>query len=186
MEHSCPSTSLQHLQHFINDYLLADVALPHLLLYGSGGTGKRRATSYLIQQMTLNSSVKKQSGGDLPPWVLMIDCRTLVRVTSIVDPWSSTMPESSEMDVIAHIVLFMKQQVSAATYKQLKMVVMLNAEYMSFSLQSTLRRYVEIHSDTTRFVFVARNKSPIIKPLLSRVCQIFFKPTNYTTQKKPV
>ena len=49
---------------------------------------------------------------------------------------------------------------------------MLNADSLTLDAQSALRRSIEIYNNT-RFFIVTANKSKIIRPILSRFCEIF-------------
>ena len=50
---------------------------------------------------------------------------------------------------------------------------MLNADYLTHDAQSALRRCIELFSNTTRFFLVVENKYKLLKPILSRFCEIY-------------
>jgi replication factor C subunit 2/4 len=58
--------------------------------------------------------------------------------------------------------------------------VLLNADSLTLDAQSALRRSIEIYSNT-RFFIVTANKSKIIRPILSRFCEIFCNTNNLNT-----
>ena len=53
-----------------------------------------------------------------------------------------------------------------------KSIVLLNADSLTLDAQSALRRSIEIYNNT-KFFIVTANKSKIIRPILSRFCEIF-------------
>tara|TARA_Y100000816_G_C26088498_1_gene574784 strand:- start:654 stop:1421 length:768 start_codon:yes stop_codon:yes gene_type:complete len=54
-----------------------------------------------------------------------------------------------------------------------KSIVLLNAEKLTVDAQSALRRCIEIFSHSTRFILVVDDKEKLLKPILSRLCDIF-------------
>ena len=50
---------------------------------------------------------------------------------------------------------------------------MYNAEHLTSDAQTALRRSIEVHSSTTRFIMVVRNPERLIAPILSRFCDIY-------------
>jgi hypothetical protein len=53
-----------------------------------------------------------------------------------------------------------------------KSIVLLNADKLTMDAQSALRRCIEIFSHTTRFFICVEDKYKILKPILSRCCEI--------------
>jgi len=65
-----------------------------------------------------------------------------------------------------------------------KSVVLLNADKLTIDAQSAMRRCIEIFSHNTRFFIVVDDKCKILKPILSRLCEIYLPPythSNYET-----
>jgi hypothetical protein len=50
---------------------------------------------------------------------------------------------------------------------------MYNADELTIDAQSALRRCIELFSHTTRFFIVVENKHKLLKPILSRFCEIY-------------
>jgi hypothetical protein len=60
------------------------------------------------------------------------------------------------------------------TEKQIfKSIVLLNADNLTIDAQSALRRCIEQFNHTTRFFIVVEDKYKILKPILSRFCEIY-------------
>ena len=53
-----------------------------------------------------------------------------------------------------------------------KTVILYNADELTIDAQSALRRCIEIFNFNTRFLIVTNNKDKILKPILSRFCEI--------------
>jgi DNA polymerase III delta prime subunit len=54
-----------------------------------------------------------------------------------------------------------------------KSIVLLNADKLTMDAQSALRRCIELFSHNTRFFMVVENKYKLLKPILSRFCEIY-------------
>jgi DNA polymerase III delta prime subunit len=58
-----------------------------------------------------------------------------------------------------------------------KSVILLNADTLTIDAQSALRRCIELFTNNTRFFIVVENIDKLLKPILSRFCQIYI-PSN--------
>jgi hypothetical protein len=54
-----------------------------------------------------------------------------------------------------------------------KSIVLLNADKLTIDAQSALRRCIELFSHTTRFFIIVEDKYKLLKPILSRFCEIY-------------
>jgi DNA polymerase III delta prime subunit len=54
-----------------------------------------------------------------------------------------------------------------------KTVILINADFLTDDAQSALRRSIELFSYNTRFFMIVENKSKLLKPILSRFCEIY-------------
>ena len=54
-----------------------------------------------------------------------------------------------------------------------KSVILTNADKLTIDAQSALRRCIELFSYSTRFFIVVENKDSLLKPILSRFCDIY-------------
>ena len=52
-------------------------------------------------------------------------------------------------------------------------MVLLNADKLTLDAQSALRRCIELFSHNTRFFIIAEDKYNLMKPILSRFCEIY-------------
>ena len=54
-----------------------------------------------------------------------------------------------------------------------KSVILLNADKLTMDAQSALRRCIELFSHSTRFFIIIEDKYKLLKPILSRFCEIY-------------
>jgi DNA polymerase III delta prime subunit len=54
-----------------------------------------------------------------------------------------------------------------------KSVILLNADKLTTDAQSALRRCIELFSHNTRFFIIVEDKYKLLKPILSRFCEIY-------------
>jgi len=59
-----------------------------------------------------------------------------------------------------------------------KTLLLLDAEYLTVEAQSALRRSIETHNHTTRFIMTTRDITSILKPILSRFNRVYIPPTD--------
>ena len=130
--------------------------LPHLLINGGYGSGKKTILFNLIKYIYNNESqlIKK--------YIMILNCTQDKGIRMIREDLKFFAKTN-----IPNIVFNDKHSV------QYKVIVLLNAEYLTIDAQSALRRCMELYSKTSRFVMVVTKKEKILKPILSRVCDIF-------------
>ena len=54
-----------------------------------------------------------------------------------------------------------------------KSIILLNADKLTVDAQSALRRCIELFSHSTRFFIIVENKLKLLRPILSRFCDIY-------------
>jgi len=64
-----------------------------------------------------------------------------------------------------------------------KTIILSNADKLTIDAQSALRRCIELFSTTTRFFVIVEDKYKLLKPILSRLCDIYI-PEVYLNNKK--
>jgi hypothetical protein len=60
-----------------------------------------------------------------------------------------------------------------------KSIVLLNADKLTMDAQSALRRCIELFSHNTRFFIIVEDKYKLLKPILSRFCEIYISEPVY-------
>jgi len=132
--------------------------LPHLLLYGSPGTGKTSSILALCNQLfgphRVNERVIELNASD----------------------------ERGINVVRGKIINFAKVAIGTADEKYLcpsyKIIILDEADAMTKEAQAALRKVMEENSDITRFCFICNYINQIIEPINSRCVKIRFKPIN--------
>jgi DNA polymerase III delta prime subunit len=73
---------------------------------------------------------------------------------------------------------FSKTNVQCNDNNLFKSIVLYNADELTIDAQSALRRCIELFSNNTRFFIVVENKYKLLKPILSRFCEIYVPDNN--------
>ena len=68
---------------------------------------------------------------------------------------------------------FAKTHINSNAGNNFKSIVLLNSDKLTMDAQSALRRCIELFSHNTRFFIVAEDKYNLMKPILSRFCEIY-------------
>jgi DNA polymerase III delta prime subunit len=123
--------------------------LPNLLLYGNNLIGKKT----LLEQLLLYIYKNYKN----------IENNTLILNCSL---------GKGNIKFIRDNLRFFANTIINKNITNFKSIVLLNADSLTLDAQSALRRSIEIYSNT-KFFIVTANKSKIIRPILSRFCEIY-------------
>jgi DNA polymerase III delta prime subunit len=63
-----------------------------------------------------------------------------------------------------------------------KSIVLLNGDKLTMDAQSALRRCIELFSHNTRFFIIVEDKYKLLKPILSRFCELYISEPEYKGQ----
>lgn len=137
--------------------------VPHLLFYGVSGSGKKSLVNWFIQTLYKD----KETIQEYVMYVNCGHCKGIKFVREELKFFSKT-----NININGHGGNFFKS------------VVLLNADKLTIDAQSAMRRCIEIFSHTTRYFVVVDDKCKILKPILSRLCEIYL-PTPYTNVETP-
>lgn len=125
--------------------------LPNLLLYGNNLIGKKTLLEHLL--LYIYKTYKN------------IENNTLILNCSL---------GKGNIKFIRENLRFFANTI---IHNNFKSIVLINADSLTLDAQSALRRSIEIYSNT-KFFIVTAHKSKIIKPILSRFCEIFCNSNN--------
>ena len=131
--------------------------LPNLLLYGNNLIGKKT----LLEQLLLYIYQNYKN----------IENNTLILNCSL---------GKGNIKFIRENLRFFANTIIHKNITNFKSIVLLNADSLTLDAQSALRRSIEIYNNT-KFFIVTANKSKIIKPILSRFCEIFCNTNNMSS-----
>jgi len=134
------------LQSFINNK-----NVPHILFNGSCGSGKRTIVNNFV------SNIYNNDRELIKNYTMFADCAHGKGIKFIRD----------------EIKFFAKTNIKYKDTGQFKTIIIANADKLTIDAQSALRRCIEVFSHNTRFFIIIENKYTLLKPILSRLCEIY-------------
>lgn len=126
--------------------------IPNLLFHGPSGTGKRTILNEFINKIYENNKEKIKNN------VMYVNCVHGKGIKFIRD----------------ELKFFAKTHINSKCGYIFKSIILLNADKLTIDAQSALRRCIELFSHNSRFFLVAEDKYSLMKPILSRFCEIYF------------
>ena len=125
--------------------------IPNILFHGPSGSGKRTIVSEFIHKIYDNDKDKIKS------FVMYVNCSHGKGIKFIRD----------------ELKFFAKTHINSNCGNIFKSIILLNADKLTIDAQSALRRCIELFSHNTRFFIIAEDKYNLMKPILSRFCEIY-------------
>lgn len=149
---SIPELSCIHKDiHMKLDVFIKNRKIPNIIFYGPRGSGKT---------FILNSFISSVYGGDktaIKNYVMRANCAHGKGIRFIRE----------------ELKFFAKTNIDLKEGAIFKSVILTNADKLTIDAQSALRRCIELFSYSTRFFIVVENKDSLLKPILSRFCDIY-------------
>lgn len=140
------------------NYFHENHKIPNLLFHGSCGSGKKTILNQFIQMIYDNDKDK------IKKFVMYVNCAHGKGIKFIRD----------------ELKFFSKTHIYSNGGNNFKSIILLNADKLTIDAQSALRRCIELFNHTTRFFIVVEDKYKLLKPILSRFCEIYIpEPTNH-------
>jgi len=133
------------------DYFINTKKIPHIIFHGSSGSGKRTIVNNFINKIYNNDNNLKNK------FVMIVNCSNGKGIKFIRED----------------LKFFAKTHINFSSKGHFKSVLLYNADKLTIDAQSALRRCIEIFSHTTRFFIIVENKDKLLKPILSRLCDIY-------------
>jgi len=143
--------------------------IPHILFHG-GTTGYEK--EHIVS--TFINSIYRCDRKQLKNNVLVVNCSGK-GIKFIRD----------EIKTFAKMHLSTTSSGTEPVVQGFKTVVLLNADFLTEDAQSALRRSIELFSSNTRFFMIVENKYKLLKPILSRFCEIYI-PNRTTVSRATV
>jgi DNA polymerase III delta prime subunit len=125
--------------------------IPNILFHGPTGSGKRTIVNDFIHKIYDNRREIIKS------FVMYVNCSHGKGIKFIRE----------------ELKFFAKTHINSNGGNTFKSVVLLNADKLTLDAQSALRRCIELFSHNTRFFIIAEDKYNLMKPILSRFCEIY-------------
>ena len=133
------------------EYFKSIYKIPHIIFHGPSGGGKRTVLNDFIYSIYNNNRTIIKS------YVMTINCAHGKGIKFVRD----------------ELKFFAKTHIHSEGGNIFKSIVLLNADKLTMDAQSALRRCIELFSHNTRFFMVVENKYKLLKPILSRFCEIY-------------
>jgi DNA polymerase III delta prime subunit len=125
--------------------------IPNILFHGPTGTGKRTIINEFIHKIYDNDKEI------IKCFVMYVNCSHGKGIKFIRE----------------ELKFFAKTHINSNGGNNFKSIILLNADKLTMDAQSALRRCIELFSHNTRFFIVAEDKYNLMKPILSRFCEIY-------------
>jgi DNA polymerase III delta prime subunit len=125
--------------------------IPHILFHGPSGSGKRTLVYKFVEAIYHNDKDLIKN------YTMFADCAHGKGIKFIRE----------------ELKFFAKTNVNIQGTGHFKTIVLTNADKLTTDAQSALRRCIELFSHNTRFFIIVENKYNLLKPILSRLCDIF-------------
>jgi DNA polymerase III delta prime subunit len=137
------------------NFFLETGKIPNIIFHGASGSGKHTIVSQFI------SNIYKNNKELIKNYVMHVNCAHGKGIKFVRD----------------ELKFFAKTHVNIEGTGNFKTIVLSNADELTIDAQSALRRCIELFSHTTRFFIIVQDKYKLLKPILSRLCEIFvYKP----------
>ena len=125
--------------------------IPNIIFHGPSGSGKRTIVNDFIHTIYQNDRDKIKS------LVMNVNCAYGKGIKFIRD----------------ELKFFAKTHIHSNGGDIFKTILLLNADKLTIDAQSALRRCIELFSYNTRFFIIVEDKYKLLKPILSRFCEIY-------------
>lgn len=125
--------------------------IPNIIFHGPTGCGKRTIVNEFIHKIYDSDREKIKS------FVMYVNCSHGKGIKFIRE----------------ELKFFAKTHINSNCGNTFKSIVLLNADKLTMDAQSALRRCIELFSHNTRFFIIAEDKYNLMKPILSRFCEIY-------------
>jgi len=133
------------------DYFHSIHKIPNIIFHGPTGSGKRSIVNNFIKKIyNFDRNVIKN-------YTMCINCAHGKGIKFIRE----------------ELKFFAKTHINSEGGDLFKSIILLNADKLTTDAQSALRRCIELFSHNTRFFMVVENKYNLLKPILSRFCEIY-------------
>jgi DNA polymerase III delta prime subunit len=133
------------------NFFLTTGKIPNIIFHGASGSGKRTIVHNFI------SDIYGHNKELIKNYVMYVNCAHGKGIKFVRD----------------ELKFFAKTHVNIEGTGNFKIIVLSNADELTIDAQSALRRCIELFSHTTRFFIIVQDKYKLLKPILSRLCEIF-------------
>ena len=140
----------ENIKEKLNDFI-NEKKIPNLIFHGSSGVGKKTLLFDFIKKIYHNDPLY------LKNYVMNVNCAHGKGIKFIRD----------------ELKFFARTNIDLQEGSIFKSIILVNADKLTIDAQSALRRCIELFSHSTRFFIIVDDKYKLLKPILSRFCEIF-------------
>jgi DNA polymerase III delta prime subunit len=134
--------------------------IPNIIFHGPSGSGKRTIVNEFIHMIYDNNKEKIKN------FTMYVNCAHGKGIKFIRD----------------ELKFFAKTHINSNGGDVFKSIILLNADKLTMDAQSALRRCIELFSHNTRFFIIIEDKYNLLKPILSRFCEIYVPEPEYNNE----
>jgi DNA polymerase III delta prime subunit len=134
--------------------------IPNIIFHGPSGSGKRTIVNDFIHKIYDNDKDKIKN------FTMYVNCAHGKGIKFIRD----------------ELKFFAKTHINCNGGDIFKSIILLNADKLTMDAQSALRRCIELFSHNTRFFIIIEDKYNLLKPILSRFCEIYVPEPEYNNK----
>ena len=139
------------------NYFINTKKIPNILFHGPNISGKRNTVFSFINNIYKNKE-------EIKKYVMFVNCAHAKGIKFIRE----------------ELKLFAKSNINNNEGNFFKSIILSNADKLTIDAQSALRRCIELFSHTTRFFIIVEDKNKLLRPIISRFCEVYFPEINNT------
>jgi len=125
--------------------------IPNIIFNGPSGSGKSTIVNEFISLIYDNNKITINN------YVMYVNCAHGKGIKFIRDD----------------LKFFAKTHINSNGGNTFKSIILLNGDKLTMDAQSALRRCIELFCHNTRFFIVVEDKSKLLRPILSRFCELY-------------
>lgn len=133
------------------DTFIEKSKIPNIIFHGPSGSGKHTIVGDFLKK------VYKNDKATIKAFVCFVNCAHGKGIKFIRE----------------ELKFFAKTHINSNDGNSFKTIILSNADKLTVDAQSALRRCIELFSHNTRFFIVVEDKYKLLKPILSRFCEIY-------------
>ena len=161
---------------------LNDKNIPHLLLYGSPGTGKTTIINILCKSFFTYSKNDFPNNYELLNENIKLRANRILILNASDEKGIKIVRE--KIKSFSSLSLILQNNKSTTMIPNFKIIILDEADSMSYESQFALRRIIEKYSNNTRFILICNYVNKIIPQIISRCFKFKFLPIKYNACKK--
>jgi len=131
--------------------------IPNIIFNGPSGSGKSTIVNDFISMIYEGNREK------IKDFVMYVNCAHGKGIKFIRE----------------ELKFFAKTHINSNGGDTFKSIVLLNGDKLTMDAQSALRRCIELFSHNTRFFIIVEDKYKLLRPILSRFCEIYISEPEY-------